>query len=175
MSKRKIFNGIVTVGFILFASISVFTDMSNLISFIGLAGLLIILILGNIYYRHLNEKNNNARKYMQIRKISIWFFYIFLLCLLIVIGVMLTFGNSISLATQKLLASLLCVFIFCMLVAGYLYEYHRFQNSKVFSEARRLGIAINPKHPVGRAIYVSAFIVIAVIFSLIVLNFSLLK
>lgn len=168
MSKRKIFNGIVTVGFILFASISVFTDMSNLISFIGLAGLLIILILGNIYYRHFNEKNNNARKYMQIRKISIWFFYIFLLCLLIVIVVMLTFGNSISLATQKLLASLLCVFIFCMLVAGYLYEYHRFQNSKVFSEARRLGIAINPKHPVGRAIYVAAFIVIAVIFSLIV-------
>lgn len=86
MSKRKIFNGIVTVGFILFASISIFTDMSNLISFIGLAGLLIILILGNIYYRHFNEKNNNKiRKYMQIRKISIWFFYIFLLCLLIVI------------------------------------------------------------------------------------------
>ncbi len=168
MSKRKIFNGIVTVGFILFASISVFTDMSNLISFIGLAGLLIILILGNVYYRHFDEKNNNTRKYMQIRKISIWFFYIFLLCLLIVIGVMLTLGNSISLATQKLLACLLCVFIFCMLVAGYLYEYHRFQNSKVFSEARMLGIAINPKHPVGRAIYVAAFIVIAVIFSLIV-------
>ena len=101
MSKRKIFNGIVTVGFILFASISVFTDMSNLISFIGLASLLIILILGNIYYRHLNEKNNNTRKYMQIRKISIWFFYIFLLCLLIVICVMLILVTAFRLLLKN--------------------------------------------------------------------------
>lgn len=84
-----------------------------------------------------------------------------------IIVTMFVLGDGASLETQKLLSCLLCVALFCMLLSGHRYELSRFQDSKSFSETRALGIAINPKHPLGRVIYIGAFSVIILIFCLL--------
>ncbi|WP_242257764.1 hypothetical protein [Streptococcus thoraltensis] len=163
MSKKRIFNYFITVGFILWAIICIYTNIQFLISIIGLGTLLTILTLGNYFYHfrplRRNKQNNNI--------IPLMLFFIFLFCELVITVIMLLFADDISLKTQKILACLLCFSIFWMVVAGYKYEDNKFQDSKTFSESRYLGIAINPKHPIGRIIYVSAFIFISIIFLLL--------
>ena len=96
----------------------------------------------------------------------------FLACELAIIVTMFILGDGASLRTQKLLSGLLCVVLFCMLLSGYRYELSRFQDNKSFSETRALGIAINPKHPLGRVIYIGAFSVIILIFYLLLFFWS---
>ena len=171
MSKKiRIFNLIITAGFILLAIICTYTHIDYLISLVGLGSLLIILVLGNYYYRYWDKKRHN-NKHKQNRSINIplILFFIFLICELIIMGIMLSLGGGAPLKIQKILACLLCFSIFCMLVAGYKFEDNKFQDSKNFSEVRYLGIAINPKHPIGRIIYISAFILIFIIFCLLLI------
>ena len=48
------------------------------------------------------------------------------------------------------------------------FEVKHFPDSKRFSEARFLGIGINPKHPIGRIIYISVFLLLLLILFLII-------
>lgn len=175
MSKKiRIFNYIMSTGFIAWAIICIYTNIDYLMTLIGLVGLLIILALGNYscYHRYVSKKRcNSVFKHKQDSgiKIPLILFFTFLICELIIMGIMLSFGDDLSLKTQKIVACLLCLSIFCMLVAGYKFEVAKFQDSKKFSEVRSLGIAINPKHPIGRIIYLSAFILIFFVFCLLLI------
>ena len=134
MSKKiRIFNLIITAGFILLAIIYTYTHIDYLVSLVGLGSLLIILALGNYYYRYWDKKrHNNKRKQNRSINIPLILFFTFLICELIIMGIMVSLGGDFSLQTQKILACLLCVSIFCMLVAGYKFEDNRFQDSKNF-------------------------------------------
>lgn len=163
--SRKSFNFVMTAGFVIFAILAIAADWNYRISLMGLGTLLVLLALGNALYYHSDKKT--PPKPRTKRRLSFTLFLTFLACELAIIVAMFILGDSASLETQKLLSCLLCVVLFCVLLSGYRYELSRFQDSKSFSETRALGIAINPKHPLGRVIYIGAFSIIILIFCLL--------
>ena len=162
---RKSFNLIMTAGFVIFAILAIAADWNYRINLMGLGTLLVLLALGNALYYHTDKKT--PHKPHTKGSLSFILFLTFLACELAIIVTMFILRDSASLGTQKLLSCLLCVVLFCMLLSGHRYELSRFQDSKNFSETRALGIAINPKHPLGRVIYIGAFCVIILIFCLV--------
>ncbi|AFV72502.1 hypothetical protein SaSA201_1089 [Streptococcus agalactiae] len=172
MNKRILFNLVITLFFILLAIVSIFLNFDYLIGIFGLGILTIILLFGNYYHRCSHPKSlNSISHHTEKRKvnISLYLFFTFLICELAIMGLMLYLNNTISLKNQKVLACLLYASIFCMLLAGYQFESNRFQSSKNFSEVRCFGVAVNPRHPIGRIIYISTFILIVILFCILLI------
>ncbi|WP_346773318.1 hypothetical protein ACFSN5_09500 [Streptococcus tangpeifui] len=169
--KTKMLNILIVVGFISLAAFNIHFEISFTENLIVIMGLLILLFLGNYSGNTHKKRESKSLKVKQHKRTSmpLFLFFIFLACELIIMIIMICFNNSLPLKSQKLLACLLCVSIFCMVAAGYKFEVNRFQTSKTFSEVRKFGIAINPKHPIGRIIYASAFVLILIIFCLLLI------
>lgn len=166
--KRRMFHLLMTASFIAVALICTLAHIDYLMTLVGLVILLMVLAAGNYYFRHRDDKRQHHQPHKSI-DIPLVLFFTFLVCELLIMAVMFILGPDSPLIIQKILACLLCVSIFCMLLSGYKFEVNKFQDSKQFSEVRYLGIAINPKHPIGRIIYIAAFVLVFIIFCLIVI------
>lgn len=109
------------------------------------------------------ETTHTNRKNVIIR-------YACLVLFIILMGIDIFLGKSLSNGVSKLLICTSCLAILGMIIAGYRYECDKFAQTDDLMRIRTLGVSINPHSRLGKISYGLAIVLIITILVIILLT-----
>ncbi|SDK24415.1 hypothetical protein [Streptococcus gallolyticus] len=107
-------------------------------------------------HTHINRKN-------------VFILYACLILFIILMGIDIFLGKSLSNGVSKLLLCTSCLAILGMIIAGYRYECDKFAQIDDLIRLRTLGVSINPHSRLGKIGYGLAIVLIITILVIILL------
>lgn len=112
-------------------------------------------------------KKTSDNEMLQKSRMLMGLLYLSLFLEVILMGLMFILPSK----WLRLVACSLCVVILCMILLGYKLESYHFSDSDELLKLRKFGFgtSINPKHPLGRFIYLFSMAILIFLFFLILI------